>query len=49
MTNALSIDFRDPETVFEDLTISEEIQRELLSNIRRRLTPQPTKIRAGKS
>ena len=38
---------RDPEKVFEGLEMTEQVREELLTNIRRRLTPQPVKIRAG--
>lgn len=38
---------REPEKVFEGLEITPEISEELLNNIKRRLTPQPIKIRAG--
>jgi translation initiation factor 2 subunit 1 len=37
---------REPDTVFEGLELPLEVKRDLLSNIRRRLTPQPIKIRA---
>ncbi|KAJ3414828.1 hypothetical protein HDV05_005985 [Chytridiales sp. JEL 0842] len=36
----------DPDRVFEGMNVSEEIRRELILNIRRRLTPQAIKIRA---
>ncbi|KAJ3327200.1 hypothetical protein HDU76_012241 [Blyttiomyces sp. JEL0837] len=36
----------EPETVFEGINITEEIRRELINNIKRRLTPQAIKIRA---
>jgi len=37
----------EPDKVFEDLTMTPEVREELLNNIRRRLTPQPVKIRSG--
>ncbi|CAG8648368.1 1831_t:CDS:2, partial [Scutellospora calospora] len=36
----------EPEKFFEGIEISKEISDELLNNIKRRLTPQPNKIRA---
>lgn len=36
----------EPEKVFEGLEIVESTKEELLNNIKRRLTPQPIKIRA---
>lgn len=36
----------EPEKVFEGLEIAEATREELLNNIKRRLTPQPIKIRA---
>ncbi|KAI8852373.1 eukaryotic translation initiation factor 2 alpha subunit-domain-containing protein [Chytridium lagenaria] len=36
----------EPDSVFEGITITEEGKRELISNIKRRLTPQAIKIRA---
>eukprot|EP01136_Pigoraptor_vietnamica_P002164 Opistho-1_new@29740 len=38
---------KDPEGVFGGLELDEKTREVLISNIRRRLTPQPTKIRAG--
>jgi len=37
----------EPDKVFEGLTMTPEVREELLNNIRRRLTPQPVKIRSG--
>lgn len=39
-------DHSEPEKVFEGLEIVESTKEELLNNIKRRLTPQPIKIRA---
>ncbi|KAI8593414.1 eukaryotic translation initiation factor 2 alpha subunit-domain-containing protein [Geranomyces variabilis] len=44
--DAFKIAINDPEAVFGGLDIPEEIKKTLVSNIRRRLTPQPVKIRA---
>ncbi|KAI9033977.1 eukaryotic translation initiation factor 2 alpha subunit-domain-containing protein [Phycomyces nitens] len=44
--DAFKLAIADPEPVFEGLTIPEEILKELISNIKRRMTPQPVKIRA---
>ncbi|RHZ64091.1 hypothetical protein Glove_326g106 [Diversispora epigaea] len=43
---AFKLAITEPEKVFESLEISQEVSNELLSNIKRRLTPQPIKIRA---
>ncbi|CAG8653683.1 11223_t:CDS:2 [Funneliformis mosseae] len=43
---AFKLAITEPEKVFEGLEISQEISDELLNNIKRRLTPQPIKIRA---
>ncbi|CAG8538145.1 9264_t:CDS:2 [Ambispora gerdemannii] len=43
---AFKLAITDPELVFEGLEIKPETMSELLNNIRRRLTPQPIKIRA---
>jgi hypothetical protein len=37
----------DSDKVLEGLTMTSAVREELMSNIRRRLTPQPVKIRAG--
>lgn len=37
----------EPEKVFEELNIAPDVYEELISNIRRRLTPQPVKLRAS--
>lgn len=44
--DAFKLAINEPEKVFEGMDISEAIKKELISNIRRRLTPQPVKIRA---
>ncbi|KAL0080683.1 eukaryotic translation initiation factor 2 alpha subunit-domain-containing protein [Phycomyces blakesleeanus] len=44
--DAFKLAIADPEPVFEGLTIPAEILKELISNIKRRMTPQPVKIRA---
>ncbi|KAJ1979228.1 hypothetical protein H4R35_001597 [Dimargaris xerosporica] len=44
--DAFKIAISEPEKVFEGLEMPEGILDELLTNIRRRLTPQPVKIRA---
>ncbi|KAJ3287576.1 hypothetical protein HK104_008535 [Borealophlyctis nickersoniae] len=44
--DAFKIAITTPEQVFGDLDMPEEVNRELVANIRRRLTPQPIKIRA---
>lgn len=44
--DAFKISITEPEKVFEDLTISPETLTELRTNINRRLTPQPIRIRA---
>ncbi|RIA95588.1 translation initiation factor eIF2 alpha subunit [Glomus cerebriforme] len=43
---AFKLAITEPEKVFESLEISPEITEELVNNIKRRLTPQPIKIRA---
>ncbi|CAG8579751.1 469_t:CDS:2 [Paraglomus brasilianum] len=43
---AFKLAITEPEKVFEDAVISKEVMDELLANIKRRLTPQPIKIRA---
>ncbi|CAG8548174.1 21404_t:CDS:2 [Gigaspora rosea] len=43
---AFKLAIAEPEKIFEGLEISKEIHDELLNNIKRRLTPQPNKIRA---
>ncbi|KAF0437822.1 translation initiation factor eIF2 alpha subunit [Gigaspora margarita] len=42
---AFKLAITEPEKIFEGLEISKEIHDELLNNIKRRLTPQPNKIR----
>ncbi|KAJ3037597.1 hypothetical protein HDV00_001485 [Rhizophlyctis rosea] len=44
--DAFKIAITDPEKVFADFSVPEDVKRELVANIRRRLTPQPIKIRA---
>ncbi|CAG8513612.1 14102_t:CDS:10 [Racocetra persica] len=43
---AFKLAITEPEKIFEGIEISKEISDELLNNIKRRLTPQPNKIRA---
>ncbi|KAG9298018.1 hypothetical protein G9A89_018846 [Geosiphon pyriformis] len=43
---AFKLAITEPEKVFEGLDVTPEIMSELLNNIKRRLTPQPIKIRA---
>ncbi|KAI9102696.1 eukaryotic translation initiation factor 2 alpha subunit-domain-containing protein [Phlyctochytrium arcticum] len=43
---AFKLAITEPDTVFEGLVLTEEVKKELHNNIRRRLTPQPVKIRA---
>jgi translation initiation factor 2 subunit 1 len=43
---AFKLAITEPEKVFEDLEMSPEVSEELSNNIKRRLTPQPIKIRA---
>lgn len=38
----------DPESVFAGISMSEDVQKELISIIKRRMTPHPVKIRARK-
>lgn len=40
--------FSDPSSVFEGIEMEEAVKNELISNIKRRMTPQPVKIRARK-
>lgn len=40
--------YSDPDPIFEGMDIQPEILKELISNIKRRMTPQPVKIRARK-
>lgn len=40
--------YSDPDLIFEGMDIQPEILKELVSNIKRRMTPQPVKIRARK-
>lgn len=44
--DAFKIAITDPDTVFKDINIDEEIKNVLVKNIQRRLTPQPVKVRA---
>eukprot|EP00842_Homolaphlyctis_polyrhiza_P007042 jgi/Hompol1/927/HPOL_005463-RA len=44
--DAFKLAINDPESVLGGFTLSPELKRELISNIRRRLTPQAIKIRA---
>ncbi|KAJ3303605.1 hypothetical protein HDV03_003682 [Kappamyces sp. JEL0829] len=43
---AFKIAIADPDGIFDPLDMPERIKSELVSNIRKRLTPQPVKIRA---
>jgi len=43
--DAFKLAITEPDTVFENLEMTPEVKDELLSNVRRRLTPQPIKIR----
>jgi translation initiation factor 2 subunit 1 len=44
--DAFKIAITDPDSVFKDITIDEDIKQCLVKNIQRRLTPQPVKVRA---
>jgi translation initiation factor 2 subunit 1 len=44
--DAFKMAIADAEAVFEGLEMSDVVRNELMTNIRRRLTPQPVKIRA---
>lgn len=44
--DAFKVAILDPDTIFGPFDMPEHIKKELLHNIRRRLTPQPVKIRA---
>jgi len=44
--DAFKLAITDPETVLSDLNLEEELHKILVDNIRRRLTPQPVKVRA---
>jgi len=44
--DAFKLAITEPDRVFEDITMSDEVKDTLLLNIRRRLTPQPHKLRA---
>lgn len=44
--DAFKIALVEPESVFEDLDMPDYIREEILKNIRKRLTPQPIKIRS---
>ncbi|KAI9208598.1 eukaryotic translation initiation factor 2 alpha subunit-domain-containing protein [Polychytrium aggregatum] len=43
---AFKVAINEPEKIFDEFNLEPEVRRELESNIRRRLTPQPVKIRA---
>lgn len=38
----------DPDTVFAGMSMSDEVHKELIAIIKRRMTPHPVKIRARK-
>ncbi|EIM20103.1 hypothetical protein E3Q22_01512 [Wallemia mellicola] len=44
--DAFKLSISEPEMIFSQLSVSEEILHELKANISRRLTPQPVKIRS---
>eukprot|EP00026_Physarum_polycephalum_P013189 Phypoly_transcript_13566.p1 GENE.Phypoly_transcript_13566~~Phypoly_transcript_13566.p1 ORF type:complete len:343 (+),score=49.72 Phypoly_transcript_13566:113-1030(+) len=44
--DAFKIAITDPDSVFKDINIEEDIKSCLIKNIQRRLTPQPVKVRA---
>lgn len=44
--DAFKMALTEPEKVFADLNLSEEMKDSLIKNIKRRLTPQPVKVRA---
>lgn len=44
--DAFKLSIAEPDTVFGDLNIPENVMRHLTANIARRLTPQPVKVRA---
>lgn len=44
--DAFKLAIIQPDDVFEGIQMSEEVRAELLGNIKRRMTPQPVKIRA---
>ncbi|ORY96738.1 eukaryotic translation initiation factor 2 alpha subunit-domain-containing protein [Syncephalastrum racemosum] len=44
--DAFKVAISDPTSVFEGMDIDETIMKDMLANIRRRMTPQPVKIRA---
>jgi translation initiation factor 2 subunit 1 len=44
--DAFKLALNDPDLAFEGLNLSEELKQILLNNIKRRLTPQPVKVRA---
>ncbi|ORY01862.1 eukaryotic translation initiation factor 2 subunit alpha [Basidiobolus meristosporus CBS 931.73] len=44
--DAFKLAITEPETVFEGIEIEPQVKEELLNNIKRRLTPQPIKVRA---
>jgi translation initiation factor 2 subunit 1 len=45
--DAFKIAINDPEKVFGEFEMTPEVKKELLNSIRKRLTPQALKIRAG--
>ncbi|SAM09417.1 hypothetical protein [Absidia glauca] len=44
--DAFKVAIADPTAVFEDIEMTEAVRTELVNNIKRRMTPQPVKIRA---
>jgi translation initiation factor 2 subunit 1 len=44
--DAFKVAITDPDSVFKDINIEEDIKNCLVKNIQRRLTPQPVKVRA---
>lgn len=44
--DAFKIAITDPDSVFKDINIEEDVKQCLVKNIQRRLTPQPVKVRA---
>ncbi|KAI9219900.1 translation initiation factor eIF2 alpha subunit [Blastocladiella britannica] len=43
---AFKLALQDPDTVFEGLELQPQVQAELIANIKRRMAPQPVKLRA---
>ena len=43
--DAFKIALNDPDSVFKDIELPENVREELMANIRRRMTPQPVRIR----